>query len=75
MYVKNSKAIYRKVNDEEKRFVDCELYATNAPSPLPTAADIPGYTAEDQIEAGSTLFVVSTSDVYIANEAGTFVKQ
>ena len=75
MYVKSSKAIIRKVNDEEKRFVDCELYATNVPAPLPTAADIPGYTEDDQIEAGATLYIVSTGAVYIANEAGTFVEQ
>ena len=74
MYVKNSKAVYRDVNGTTKRFVDCELYADTAPSPLPTASDIPGYTSDDQIEAGSTLTIVNTATVYVADENGEFVQ-
>lgn len=75
MTVKSSKAIYRTVNGETKRFCDCSLFSTNVPSPLPTITDIPGYTEDDQIEVGSTLFVVSTGAVYIADEDGEFIEQ
>lgn len=75
MTVAKSKAIYRDIDGETKRFVECELYADTVPSPLPTAEDIPGFTSNDQIFVGSTLFVVGTGDVYIANEQGEFVQQ
>lgn len=75
MYVKYSNAVIRDVDGAPKRFVDCALYADTAPSPLPTAKDLPGYTEEDQIEAGSSLYIVNTGAVYIADESGTFVAQ
>ena len=75
MYVKSSKAVYREVDGEVKRFVECDLYADTTPSPLPTAEDLPGYTAEDQIEAGSTLYVVGEGTLFMADENGEFVMQ
>lgn len=75
MYVKSSKAVYRKVDGEVKRFVDCDLYADTVPSPLPTAADIPGYTEDDQLEPGATLYIVGDGTLYMANENGEFVEQ
>lgn len=75
MTVANSKAIYRDIDGETKRFVECELYADTVPSPLPTAEDIPGFTSDDQIFVGSTLYIVGTGAVYMANEDGEFVEQ
>lgn len=75
MTVANSKAIYREIDGETKRFVECELYADTVPSPLPSAEDIPGFTSEDQIFVGSTLYIVSTGAVYMADEDGEFVEQ
>ena len=75
MTVAKSKAIYRDIDGETKRFVECELYADTVPSPLPTAEDIPGFTSDDQIFVGSTLYIVGTGAVYMANEDGEFVEQ
>lgn len=75
MTVASSKTIYRDVDGVTKRFVECELYADTVPSPLPTAENIPGFTAEDQIFVGSTLYIVSTGALYMANEDGEFVEQ
>lgn len=75
MTVASSKAIYREEDGVVKRYVECELYANSVPSPLPVAEDIPGYTAEDQIFAGSTLYIVGTGALYMANEDGEFVEQ
>lgn len=75
MTVASSKAIYRDIDGETKRFVECELYADTVPSPLPTAEDIPGFTSDDQIFVGSTLYIVGTGAVYMADEDGEFVEQ
>lgn len=75
MTVASSKTIHRDVDGVTKRFVECELYADTVPSPLPTAEDIPGFTAEDQIFVGSTLYIVSTGALYMADEDGEFVEQ
>lgn len=75
MTVEKSEAIYRKVNGEVKRFVKCSLYSTDVPGTMPGAADIPGYRDTDQIFPGSTLYIVSTGALYMANEAGVFVEQ
>jgi len=75
MTVASSKTIHRDVDGVTKRFVECELYADSVPSPLPTAEDIPGYTAEDQIFVGSTLYIVGTGALYMADEDGEFVEQ
>ena len=75
MTVASSKAIYREEDGVVKRYVECELYADTVPSPLPTAEDIPGYTAEDQIFVGSTLYIVGTGQIFMADEDGEFVEQ
>ena len=75
MTVASSKTIYREVSGVTKRFVECELYADTVPGTLPTAADIPGYTENDQIFVGSTLYVVSTGQLFMADEDGEFVEQ
>lgn len=75
MFVKSTKTDIRTVDGAPKRYVECELYADTVPSPLPTAKDIPGFTEDDQIEAGSFLFIVNTGAVYIADESGEFVEQ
>ena len=70
-----------KKNSSDKNVVQVELYSTNVPSPLPTDAtgitNFPeNYDPTNVVFApGSTLYVVSTGAVYIANEAGTFVVQ
>lgn len=71
MTVTYSKSITR---DDQKQ-VYCELYADTVPSPLPSVTDIPGYEDCDQIAVGSWLMIVSTGDIYIANEQGEFVEQ
>lgn len=75
MTVASSKTIYREVDGVTKRFVECELYADTVPSPLSTAEDIPGYTENDQIFVGSTLYIVGTGALYMADEDGEFVEQ
>ena len=75
MTVAHSKAINRETDGVTKRYVECELYANSVPSPLPTAKDIPGYTENDQIFVGSTLYIVGTGALYMANENGEFIEQ
>lgn len=60
--------------DDEKH-VYVEAFSDDIPSPLPTVSDIPGYTDCDQIAVGSYLFIVDSSEIYIANESGVFTKQ
>lgn len=79
MFCLNYKDLKRDAND--KNVVFAELYSTSVPSPLPTdATNINNFPANYDpsnvvFAPGSTLYVVSTGDVYIANEAGTFVVQ
>lgn len=60
--------------DGEKH-VYVEAFSDDVPSPLPTVDDIPGYEYCDQIAVGSYLFIIDSSEIYIANESGTFTKQ
>ena len=59
--------------DESHIYV--EAFADSVPSPLPTIADIPGYEDCDQIAVGSTLYIVHTGAVYMADESGEFIEQ
>lgn len=59
----------------DENHVYVEAFADTTPSPLPTVEDIPGYEDYDQIAVGSTLYIVHTGDVYIADETGAFVAQ
>ena len=71
MTVNYSKMIPR--GDEKHVYV--EAYADSVPSPLPTVDNIPGYEYCDQIAVGSTLYIVGTGSLYMANESGTFIEQ
>lgn len=61
--------------------VQVEILSTSAPNTLtPKASDIEGFPkqwADETIKwgAGSIMYVVSTGDVYMADETGTFVLQ
>jgi hypothetical protein len=72
MFVDKSEAEYR---DDGTKLVYVEAYANSVPSTMPTAADIPGYDSSFQIRPGSTLYIVGTGALYMANENGTFVEQ
>ena len=67
--------------DETKFIIDCELISTDLTEGLPTnAMGITGFPAcypadKVQFGAGSILYVVSTGDIYMADETGTFQKQ
>ena len=61
--------------------VQVEILSTSTPNTLtPKASDIEGFPkqwADDTIKwgAGSVMYVVSTGDVYMADETGTFILQ
>jgi hypothetical protein len=65
----------------DKDVVYVELYTNSTPSPLPTnAEDLIGFPknfvpTNVQFGAGSYLYIVSSGDVYIADENGTFILQ
>ena len=69
------------VNDVNKSVIMVELYTGSTPSPLPTdAVGIEGFPdsfdrANVMFEAGSTLYVVDSAKVYVADDTGTFVLQ
>jgi hypothetical protein len=71
----------KEVQQVQKSIVYVELYCTDTPNPLPTnAVGVEGFPdnfdrANVVFEAGSTLYVVNTKKVYIADETGTFVVQ
>lgn len=71
----------KEVNGETKYFVWVELYADDAPNPLPTDAnDIENFPknfdpSKVQFSPGSILYCVSSGDKYMADSTGTFVKQ
>lgn len=71
MFVDNSRAEYR----DGVKYVYFEAYSSETPSPMPTAADIPGYTSDYTIMPGSTIYVVGSGTLYMANENQQFVEQ
>lgn len=72
MFIDKSEADYR---DEEHKYVYIEAYSHAVPSTFPTAADIPGYDATFAIRPGSSIYIVSTGALYLADEDGSWVLQ
>ena len=59
-----------------ERIMNVVLASDNTPSVLPTrGAGIEGLNSSDYFAPLSVLMVVSSGDVYLTNESGTFVKQ
>lgn len=59
-----------------ERVMEVVLLSDDTPSTLPkNGKDISGLSATDVFAPMSLLYVANTSDVYIANESGEFVKQ
>lgn len=65
----------REIPRGDEKHVYIEAFSDSVPSPLPTVEDVPGYEDFDQIAVGSTLYIVGTASLYMANEAGTFIEQ
>ena len=58
------------------RVMDVVLLSDSTPSTLPTTGEgIEGQMASDTFAPLSMLYIAGNSDVYIANESGTFIKQ
>lgn len=73
MKVVNSEAIYETNGD---KYVRVEIYSDTVPATMPTPADIPGYDSSFQFFPGeSTMYIVTTGEVYMAGEDGNWYKQ
>lgn len=72
MFIDKSEADYR---EDGTKYVYVEAYANEVPDPMPTAEDIPGYDDSFSIKPGSTLYIVTTGSLYMADENGEFVEQ
>ncbi len=72
MFIDKSEADYR---EDGTKYVYIEAYCNTVPSPMPTAADIPGYDNTFTIKPKSFIYIVGTGAMYMANENGEFVEQ
>lgn len=72
MKVVSSEAIYEENGD---KYVSCQIYADTVPATMPEPKDIPGYDNSFEFMAGSTMYIVTTGDIYMAGEDGNWHKQ
>lgn len=59
---------------EDGTTVYMEAYSHSVPSPMPTPASI-GFDASYKFRPGSTIYIVSTGALYMADEDGSWVLQ
>ena len=72
MKVVSSKAIYEEGGD---KYVKCKIFSDTVPSPLPEPEDIPGYDETFAFYPGSSMYIVTTGDLYMAGEDGDWHTQ
>ena len=66
MKVVSSEAIY----EEDKKYVKCEILADTTPATMPEAEDIDGYDDSFELFPGSTMYIITTGDLYMSGEDG-----
>lgn len=72
MKVVSSEAIYEESGD---KYVRCQIFADTVPGTMPAPEDIPGYDSSFEFYPGSTMYIVTTGDLYMAGEDGDWHKQ